>query len=69
MAVRTFQVPAIDCAHCVATIKREVGEIHGVVSVKGDETTKEVTVAYQPEELWTQISALLTEIGYAPQLS
>lgn len=69
MAVRTFQVPAIHCDHCLATIKREVGEIHGVVSVEGDEATKELTVAYQPEELWTQISELLTEIGYAPQLS
>ncbi len=67
MNTRTFVVPAISCAHCVHTIKTEVGELAGVRSVEADANTKVVTVNWDDPATWEQIKATLTEIDYAPQ--
>jgi len=64
MAERKIQVPNISCGHCVATIKREVGELRGVTAVDADAQTKEVTINWTDPANWDQISAKLTEIGY-----
>ena len=66
MATKTFLVPNISCHHCVMTIKRELGELDGVVSASGDVETKTVTVEWEPPASWDGIKALLTEINYAP---
>jgi copper ion binding protein len=67
MASKTFNVPNISCGHCVKTIEREVGEIQGVVSVKADETTKQVTVKWnEPPASWKAIKTLLEGIDYPP---
>ena len=67
MDEKTVKVPNISCGHCVATIKREVGELDGVDSVEADAETKSVTVRFGPPVDWKRISALLDEIGYPPQ--
>jgi copper ion binding protein len=68
MASKTFKVPNISCGHCVATIEREVGELEGVTSVKAEQATKMVTVAWQePPTSWDKIRALLNELNYAPE--
>jgi copper ion binding protein len=68
MATKTFKVPNISCGHCVATIQREVGELEGVTSVKAEQATQMVTVAWQePQTSWDQIRALLNELNYAPE--
>lgn len=68
MASKTFKVPNISCGHCVATIQREVGELEGVTSVKAEQATKMVTVAWQePQASWDKIRALLNELNYAPE--
>ena len=40
----TYTVPAIHCAHCVASIREEVSEVEGVDDVDVDLDTKIVTV-------------------------
>ena len=66
MAIKTFRVPNVSCNHCVMTIKRELGELEGVVGVNGDVETKTVTVEWESPATWEGIKALLTEINYAP---
>jgi copper ion binding protein len=60
----TYEVPAINCMHCVHTIKTELGEIPGVLSVEADTSTKKVVVAYDEPADETQIEELLEEINY-----
>jgi copper chaperone len=66
MATRSFRVPGISCNHCVMTIKRELGELQGVVSATGDVETKTVTVEWESPATWESIKSLLTEINYPP---
>ncbi|MEZ4638423.1 MAG: cation transporter [Caldilineaceae bacterium] len=66
MTTKTFVVPNISCGHCTHTIEMEVGEMAGVQSVKADEATKEVTVAWDNPASWEEIKSLLQEINYPP---
>jgi copper chaperone CopZ len=66
MATKTFQVPNINCNHCVMAIRREVGDLQGVKSVEADAATKIVTVEWGEPASWEGIKALLTEINYPP---
>jgi copper chaperone len=66
MNTRTVTVPNISCGHCTRTIELEVGDVTGVQSVKADEATKEVTIAWDSPASWKEIEALLREIDYAP---
>jgi copper chaperone len=66
MATKTFRVPNVSCNHCVMTIKRELGEVEGVVSANGDVETKTVTVEWESPATWEGIESLLTEINYPP---
>jgi copper chaperone CopZ len=62
-----YTIPAIHCAHCVHTIKMEVGELAGVQEVRVDETTKKATIRYEPPANEASIIALLKEIHYPPE--
>jgi len=64
MNSKTFKVPNISCHHCVMTIERELGELEGVSSVKGDVDTKRVTVEWGSPATWEGIESLLDEINY-----
>jgi copper chaperone len=66
MATKTCRVPNISCNHCMMTIKRELGELEGIVNVTGDVETRTVTVEWDSPATWDSIKALLTEINYAP---
>ena len=66
MESKTFRVPNISCKHCVMTIKRELGELEGVVEMSGDVDTKDVTVEWGSPATWDGIKSLLTEINYPP---
>ncbi len=63
----TYTIPNISCQHCVHTIKTELGEISGVLSVQGDVATKMVVVTYEAPATDTKIEGLLTEIEYPPE--
>jgi copper chaperone CopZ len=67
MSEKTVRVPAITCGHCVANIRRELGELDGVISVEGDETARTVTVRWDAPATWDAIKGLLAEIGYPPE--
>ena len=64
MEEKTVHIPAISCGHCVMTIKRELGELDGVVSVNGDPGSKKITVQWKTPLTWDTISRTLEEIGY-----
>jgi len=67
MTTKTVNVPSISCGHCVATIEREVGEIDGVDSVKAEQTSRDVTIAWDPDSTnWVAIEELMNEINYPP---
>ena len=68
MPSKTVRIPNITCGHCVKTIAREVGDVPGVISVRGDEDTKTVAIEWsEPETSWTAITELLEEIDYAAE--
>lgn len=59
----TYNVPAIHCDHCAASIKEEVGEIEGVESVDVEVGSKVVTV--HGEQLSDEaVRAAIKEAGY-----
>ena len=64
----TLIAPDISCAHCQATIEREVGALPGVASVEVDIAGKRVDVSYDPNRVsLDQIEATLDEAGYPIQ--
>jgi copper chaperone len=64
MTTVTYTVPAIHCDHCIHTIEMEVGELQGVQSVKADQATKKVVIAFDAPASEEKIKTLLAEIEY-----
>jgi copper chaperone CopZ len=64
MTTITVKAPAISCGHCVHTIESEVSELTGVKSVKAEQNTKLVTIAFDDPATKEKIEALMAEIGY-----
>ena len=67
MTTITVKTPDISCSHCVHTIQTEIGDLPGVMSVKAQEYTKLVTIAFDVPATREQIETLLAEIGYPAQ--
>ena len=67
MTTVTYKIPNISCMHCVHTIKSEVSELPGVLSVEADAQSKTATIVFEPPASEAQIVALLGEINYPPQ--
>jgi copper chaperone CopZ len=66
MATKTFEVPTVGCAFCVAAIKGELGDMQGVRAVDGDVATRMITVEWDEPASWDAIASALTAIDYAP---
>jgi copper chaperone CopZ len=64
MTTVNYSVPNISCGHCVHTIQTEVADLAGVQSVKADEATKMVEIAFDTPATEEQIKGLLAEINY-----
>ena len=64
MTVKTYSVPNISCHHCVNTIERELKDVAGVTSVKGNVSTKAVMVEVVDADRLAGVEATLVEIGY-----
>ncbi|MFN8424138.1 MAG: heavy-metal-associated domain-containing protein [Anaerolineae bacterium] len=63
----TFDVPAITCGHCVATIKRVVtADVPGVSDVTGDPDAKRVTITFDAPATVERIVEAMTEWDYPP---
>ncbi len=61
----TLTAPDISCAHCVMTIKEDVGALAGVASVEANEATKKVEISFDPNRVsLAQIEAAMDEAGY-----
>lgn len=59
-----YLVPNINCMHCVHTIKTELSEIKGVVSVEADAATKMVEVQFSEPATEEELLSKLAEISY-----
>ena len=67
MTNKTVNVPNISCGHCVATIEREVSKVDGVSEVKAEQSSRNVTITWDPDTTdWVVIEDLMTEINYPP---
>ena len=64
MTKHTFTVPNISCQHCVTTIKNELSELEGVVSVEGDAENKSITVEWVEPSSLEKVKDTLKEINY-----
>lgn len=69
MKTLSYTVPNISCDHCVHTIKMEVGDIEGVVSVAGAVDEQSVIIEYGDPASEKQIVDMMTEIYYPPASS
>ena len=59
----TYIVPAIHCEHCAASLREEISEVPGVVTVEVDLDAKVVTVEGR-EVSDTLVRAAIVEAGY-----
>ena len=64
MEKHTFSIPNISCGHCVMSIKNELTELEGVVSVSGDPGEKSLTVEWESPANLEMIKGKLAEIDY-----
>ena len=64
MTTVKYSVPNISCGHCVHTIQTEVADLDGVQSVKADQGTRVVEIAFDAPATEDNIKALLAEINY-----
>ena len=67
MEIKKAHIPAVNCGHCIATIKRELSYIDGIESVEGDPLAKDVTIRWRAPLTWELIRSKLIEIGYPPE--
>ncbi len=65
MVTTQMTAPDISCEHCVATVKKTVGQFPGVESVNADAETKIITLTYDPAQVdLAKIAAALDDEGY-----
>jgi copper ion binding protein len=60
----SYVVTGMTCAHCVASVSEEVGEISGVSDVRVDLATGEVTVTSDRPVESAEVEAAVREAGY-----
>ena len=66
MKTVTYNIPNINCGHCVHTISMEVGDLKGVKSVDANPQSKTATINFEDPATEEKIVALLKEINYPP---
>ncbi len=64
MSESTYTVTGMTCAHCIASVTEEVGEIGGVTGVVVDLPTGAVTVTSTAPLDDAQVRAAVEEAGY-----
>ncbi len=68
MVTTTLTAPDISCEHCVATVKKTVGQFAGVQSVDANADTKQITFSYDPAQVdLAKVTDALAEEGYPVQ--
>ncbi len=66
MTNKSFEVPNIGCAGCVAAIKTELEDLSGVQSVSGDVSSKTIQIEFEAPATQDSIVVALTAIDYPP---
>jgi len=64
MTTVTYNIPGINCGHCVHTIQMEVGDLTGVETVMASADTKTATVTFGDPATEDTIKSLLVEINF-----
>lgn len=64
MRTVTYKIPNISCGHCVHTIKSEVSELDGVLSVDANLEDQQATITFDEPATEQKIKQLLAEINY-----
>ncbi len=64
MTTVTYNIPNINCGHCVHTITMEVGDLEGVQSVEASAEKNIATVVFDTPATESAIKDLLAEINY-----
>jgi copper chaperone CopZ len=64
MHKKSVTIPNINCGHCVQTIETELSALDHIISVKAEEATKIVEIAWNDPQTWLNIQSLLKEINY-----
>ncbi len=59
-----YNVPNINCNHCVNTIETELGDVEGVTIVAANSVTKKVDIEFEPPANEEELKSLLAEINY-----
>ena len=60
-----LKVPTIKCEGCVGKIRDALSKQHGVQNVEGDPDRKEVTVAFDPDQLGeAEIRSAVADAGF-----
>ena len=60
----TYHTPDMSCQHCVHAIETELKEVEGVLMVRANLDTKQVTVTFEPPATEEDIKNVLADIGY-----
>ena len=66
MEKSTLKIPNISCGHCINSIKNELTEIEGVLSVEGNPENKTITIEWESPASIEMIRDSLKEINYPP---
>ncbi len=68
MAEVTLVVPALHCGGCVTSLQVTLGGRPGIQRLKGDASTRTLTVAYDESRTTApEITEALTELGFPPR--
>ena len=67
MQTITYTIPSISCHHCTHTIKMELSDLEGVMSVDADVQTKQVKVTFKAPTSDGIIRQKLDEINYSAE--
>ena len=64
MTTVTYNIPNINCGHCVHTVTTEVSDLEGVQSVEASPETKSATIVFDAPATEESIKNLLVEINF-----
>jgi copper chaperone len=64
MQTITLSIPAINCNHCIMTVKRESGFVDGAEFIDGDVEGKTATFEVASDATLQSLKAALAEAGY-----
>lgn len=64
MPQMTLYAPDISCEHCIATIERVIGTVHGARFLHGDPNAREFAVELERGAVLDELEAVLSSEGY-----